>query len=104
MFNFKNTIVKNFILGSLGFFLGFLNNIISLYTNSILHITNMVLKVLLHLFISCVILALLQYYLNNSLILKNVTSEIFFVSFFFGVQYNTFSETVSYMIGIFEKK
>jgi hypothetical protein len=105
MYNLSNTIFKNFVIGALGFFLGILNNVISLYAHNILNITNTLLKVLLHLFISCVILALLQYYFNYfSWIWKNVTSELFFVSFFFGVQYNIFSDTITYIVAIFEKK
>ena len=101
----NNTIFTAFITGSLGYFIGIFNNVIYLYTENVFNIKNTLLQLLTHLLFSCVIIAILEHYLKYlNLNLKNITSDLFFVSFFFGVQYNMFSDTVSYILQIFGKK
>jgi hypothetical protein len=97
-------LIINFILGILGLFFGILNNIFSLYIQHIFNITNILLKLSIHLFISCFFLVLLNGYLHLFLIWKNHTSKLFFMTFFFGVQYNIFSSTIERIFAIFEEK
>ena len=83
---------KNFLWGSSGLVLGVIVNDFVIYFTKKLKIKMIIVQNIIQMFICAVVLALLHQYHNYfGWSLQNVTEGLFFVSFFFGVQYKLFA-------------
>ena len=91
--HFVKLSTKNLLWGVMGIMLGLITNNVVIYFVEKYKITNNKLKILLHLFLCAIILSFIQIYLSNYFgwTWQNLTPGLFFVSFYFGVQYNIFT-------------
>ena len=89
---FYNMVINNFIWGFLGIILGIIinNSTIVIYTTY--DIKSLLLRNIIQLFLCSLILALINTNYNYfGWTWQNVTPGLFFVSFFFGIQFNIFT-------------
>ncbi len=92
--SFMSMSCRNFIYGLIGIIFGLVINSISQKINKKLKIENKNLKIIMQLFICSISLG----YVHTILIpqfgwsWQNLTEGLFFISFFFGVQYSVFSD------------
>ena len=88
--------MKNFSWGVLGLFFGIMINNIIIYLSKTLIIENLLLQNILQIFLCALLLSTLFYYHNFfGWTWQNNTEGLFFVSFFFGVQYKILSNIQS---------
>jgi len=89
---FHIMIIKNFIWGILGILLGIIiNNIVTLICNTF-EINFSIIQIIIQLILCAFILALIQYLFNYfGWTWQNTTDGLFFISFFFGIQYDIFN-------------
>jgi hypothetical protein len=83
--------MKNFIWGILGISLGIIiNNIVTFICNTF-KINLLIIQIITQLILCAFILALIQYLFNYfGWTWQNTTSGLFFISFFFGIQFDIF--------------
>jgi uncharacterized protein YacL len=91
--NFLQLTSKNIIWAILGIIFGLVINNIVVFLIKKYNINNKYGKVLIHIILCAIILSFIQIYINNYFgwSWQNVTPGLYFVSFFFGVQYNVFN-------------
>ena len=94
--NFYNMMAKNFIWGALGLILGIVvNNTVCFISNN-LNMKNLLLQNIMQLLLCSFILAQIHIHYNEfGWTWQNVTPGLFFVSFFFGAQFNIFTNVQS---------
>ena len=86
--NFAYMSLKNFIWGTIGLTLGVIVNNIVIYLSNILHIKILFVQNIIQVFLCSIILSTIHLYHNYfGRTWQNATPGLFFVSFFFGVQY-----------------
>ena len=102
--NFYSMIAKNFIWGLFGIVLGIIvNNIIGFMSNK-LKIKTLLIQNVLQLVLCSFVLALIHAQFNYfGWTWQNITPGLFFVSFFFGVQFNIFTNIQSTYISTIMK-
>ena len=99
--NFPMMMAKNFTWGLIGIILGILVNNFIVYLISVLKIDYLIIQNLIQLFICSFILAIIHYFFNYfGWTWQNITPGLFFVLFFFGIQYNIFTNIQSTYIMI----
>jgi len=90
--SFQGLLTKNIIWSILGIILGVLNNNIIVFICSTFNIQLLFIQNLLQLFLCSLILTVIQYFFNYfGWSWQNITPGLFFVSFFFGIQYHIFT-------------
>jgi hypothetical protein len=83
---------KNFLWGAIGIILGIIINNSVVLLSALLKIKILLLQNIIQLTLCSFILALIQYFFNYfGWTWQNVTPGLFFVSFFFGIQFNIFT-------------
>lgn len=89
--NFFIIVLRSIIYGILGLFTGIIVNKFSIKTSSLLKNDWMV-KIFIQLFYCSCVLAFIYVFISEDFIkgLQNLTSGLFFVVMFFGVQYSMF--------------
>jgi uncharacterized protein YacL len=90
--SFHIMIINNIIWGVIGIILGvFINNTVIFICNNF-EITSLFLQNTIQILLCAFILALIQYYFNYfGWSWQNTTAGLFFVSFFFGIQIDIFT-------------
>ena len=90
-YTFYNMMMNNIIWGILGIIIGIIiNNIVTLICNTF-KITIIIIKIITQLILCAFILALIQYLFNFfGWSWQNTTPGLFFISFFFGIQFDIF--------------
>jgi len=90
--NFANMAIKNFAWGTTGLILGVIVNNIVIYLSNHLKIKYLIVQNVIQLILCSILLALMHSYHNYfGWTWQNLTPGLFFVSFFFGVQYKILS-------------
>ena len=86
--NFFNMAIKNFSWGVLGLVFGISINNSIIYLSNKLNINILIIQNILQILFCAILLSLLNYYFHFfGWSWQNATEGLFFVSFFFGVQY-----------------
>ena len=90
--NFYKMLSKNFLWGAIGIILGIIINNSVVLLSALLKIKILLLQNIIQLTLCSFILALIQYFFNYfGWTWQNVTPGLFFVSFFFCIQFNIFT-------------
>jgi hypothetical protein len=90
--NFVYMSVKNCIWGIIGLILGVIINNIVIYLSNTLHIKLLFVQNIIQIFLCSIILSTINIYHNYfGWTWQNATPGLFFISFFFGVQYKILS-------------
>jgi hypothetical protein len=90
--NFYSMLTKNFVWGALGILFGFIINNIIVFISTLFKIKILLLQNIIHLVLCSFILAGINTLFNYfGWSWQNITPGLFFVSFFFGVQFNIFT-------------
>ena len=88
LYNFSNMTVNNVIWGVLGLTVGIFNNNFIVFLSNKLNITSLLIQNLIQLAVCSSLLAIINTYFNFfGWSWQNTTPGLFFVSFFFGVQF-----------------
>ena len=88
MYNFYNMAVNNVIWGFIGLTVGIFNNNFIVFLSNKLNITSLLVQNLIQLAVCSSLLAIIHTYFNFfGWSWQNTTPGLFFVSFFFGVQF-----------------
>ena len=90
--NFSRLLTKNFIWGASGITLGIIINNLTVLLSSLLQIKNLLFQNIIQLLFCSFVLAGIHTSFNYfGWTWQNVTPGLFFVSFFFGIQFKIFS-------------
>ena len=90
--SFHIMLTKNIVWGVLGIILGILNNNIIVFLSNIFNIQILFVQNVLQIFLCSFVLTIIQYSFNYfGWSWQNITPGLFFISFFFGIQYNIFT-------------
>ena len=85
--------IKNFIWGILGILLGIIINNTVILISNIFELKLLFIQITIQLILCAFILALIQYLFNYfGWTWQNTTSGLFFISFFFGIQFDIFDD------------
>ena len=87
MDNLHIMISKNIIWGVLGLIIGIIINDLVIYLSNNLHIKNLFIQNTLQITICAIVIAFLHTYYLFGWDWQHIMPELFFISFFFGVQY-----------------
>ena len=90
--SFHIMLTKNIVWCILGIILGVLNNNIIVFLSNIFNIQILFIQNVLQILLCSFVLTVIQYSFNYfGWSWQNVTPGLFFISFFFGIQYNIFT-------------
>ena len=90
--SFPGLLTKNIIWSVLGIILGIINNNIVVIICNTFNIKILFIQNSLQLFLCSLVLTVIQYFFNYfGWSWQNITPGLFFISFFFGIQYNIFT-------------
>ena len=88
---FNIMILKNIIWGVLGILFGIIINNTVIILCDMFQINTLIIQSIIQLILCAFILALIQYFFNYfGWTWQNTTSGLFFISFFFGIQFDIF--------------
>ena len=92
-YGFYNMLSKNFIWGGIGIILGILVNNSVVFITTLFNIQFLLLQIITHLLLCSFVLALINTLFNFfGWSWQNITPGLFFVSFFFGIQFKLFTK------------
>lgn len=97
---FVRMLFMNFIWGAIGIVLGILTNNFTIHIFNSINLDTKFLQNVIQLFIGAAVLSILHVFVNSYFgwTWQNITPGLFFVSFFFGVQYKLFSNLSDYIL------